>query len=139
MYEGPTPPKADVPYLVHADNLIATEVMEAKEDDQKDDMVYVIQGTNSPAQTPLAEPIFLIRTEKLSAERLELYQLETKDGARRIVFPKKKKKDAPRPKRTIITKMADSLYKIEANETLENGEYSLTPAGSNQVFCFKVY
>jgi len=55
------------------------------------------------------------------------------------VFPKKKKKDAPRPMRTIITKLAEGLYRLEANETLENGEYSLTPAGSNQVFCFQVY
>jgi len=28
---------------------------------------------------------------------------------------------------------------VEANEMLENGEYSLTPSGSNQVFCFQVY
>jgi len=138
-YDGPVPPKPDVPYLVHADNLVETEVTEAKEDDRKDDMIYVVQETTSPARTPLAEPIFLIQTEKLSAEKLELYQLEPKDGGRRIVFPKKKKKDAPRPMRTIVTKLGDGLYRIEANETLENGEYSLTPAGSNQVFCFQVY
>jgi len=138
-YSGPEPPKPDIPYLVHADDLVETEVTEAKEDDRKDDMIYVVQGTSSPARTPLAEPIFLIKTEKLSADKLEIYQLEAKDGSRRIVFPKKKKKDAPRPMRTIITKLADGLYRIEANEALENGEYSLTPAGSNQVFCFQVY
>jgi hypothetical protein len=31
------------------------------------------------------------------------------------------------------------LYKLEAVESLEPGEYSLSPEGSDQVFCFQVY
>ena len=33
----------------------------------------------------------------------------------------------------------DKLYKIEVSDSLEPGEYTLTPEGSNQVFCFQVY
>ena len=32
-----------------------------------------------------------------------------------------------------------NIYRIDVGESLENGEYSLTPEGSNQVFCFQVY
>jgi hypothetical protein len=34
---------------------------------------------------------------------------------------------------------SDNLYKLEVEDELENGEYSLSPAGSNQAFCFQVY
>ena len=39
----------------------------------------------------------------------------------------------------VLTKLDDALYRVEVNEVLENGEYSLSPRGSNQVFCFQVY
>jgi hypothetical protein len=138
-YSGPRPPKPDVPYLQHADNLVETEVAEAKEDDRKNETVYEVAGPSSPARTPLAEPIFLFQSEKIVPGKLDLFQLETKDNNRRIIFPKKKKKDAPRPLRLSIKRLEENLYRIEANEPLDNGEYSLTPAGSNQVFCFEVY
>ena len=57
-YDGPRPPKPDVPYLKHADNLIPVEVAQAKEEKRKDDTIYTIEGANSSAKTPLAEPIF---------------------------------------------------------------------------------
>ena len=31
-YNGPTPAKADVPYLIHADSLVETETVDAKEE-----------------------------------------------------------------------------------------------------------
>lgn len=43
-YTGPRPPKADVPYLVHADNLIETEVGTAKSDERKDTVVATLPG-----------------------------------------------------------------------------------------------
>ena len=33
----------------------------------------------------------------------------------------------------------ENLFWIEANEYLDNGEYCLTPEGSNKVFCFQIY
>jgi len=35
--------------------------------------------------------------------------------------------------------VSEGLYRLEVNESLENGEYGLTPEGANQVFCFQVY
>ncbi len=48
-------------------------------------------------------------------------------------------KNSPRAVRIVVKKVGDHLYHIEADETLQNGEYGLSPAGSNQVFCFQVY
>lgn len=136
-YSGPRPEKRDLPYLVHADNLVPTEVAEAKEQPHKDDILYVIAGANSPAKTPLASPIFLIQAEKLVPERLQLYRLEVKGDQREILFRKKK---PARPITISVSRVSsDNLYRIEVDETLENGEYSLSPEGSNQVFCFGVY
>jgi hypothetical protein len=59
-YTGPRPPKPDVLYLVHADNLVETETAVAKEETRKDAQVAIVPGGSSPAKTPLAEPIFLL-------------------------------------------------------------------------------
>lgn len=139
-YSGPRPPQKDLPYLLHADNLVETESAEAKEQRGKDGITYVISGANSKARTPLASPIFLLETEKLEAEKLQLYQLESREGRREITFFEKKKKNNPRPRNLEVKRLtSDNLYRIEVDEGLEKGEYSLTPEGSNQVFCFQVF
>jgi hypothetical protein len=137
-YSGPRPQKADLPYLVHADDLIATESTQAKQEDRKGETIYTIEGASSAARTPLASPSFLMQQEEVEANKLQLYKLESKGGQREILFAKKKKQLA-RPIRLHVTKVEDNLYRIEVDEILDNGEYSLTPEGSNQVFCFEVY
>jgi len=138
-YNGPRPAKADVPYLLHAENLIETEIGEAKEESRKDGRAYILNGTASQVRTPLAEPIFLIKVEKLNPDKLALYPLEVKDGKREVYFPNRPRKDSARPVHTIVTRVADGLYRLEANEGLENGEYALSPDGTNQVFAFQIY
>ena len=139
-YTGPRPPKPDVPYLLHAATLVETEAVEAKEEKRKDESVYAVDGPSSSARTPLAEPIFLFQAEKLQAEKLEIYKLTVKNGRREIVFPDSpKKRREIRPAHVVVTRLAESLYRIKANEGLDNGEYAITPAGSNQVFLFQVY
>jgi len=137
-YDGPRPPKADVPYLLHANELVATEAGQAKEQNRKDEITYVIEGANSSAKTPLASPIFLLEAEQLAPDKIELYRLEARNGQRQVMFSRKKK-DNNRPLRLSVAKVADRLYRLEVEESLENGEYSLTPSGSNQVYCFQVY
>jgi hypothetical protein len=137
-YTGPQPEKADLPYLMHADVLVATEATEAKEETRKDNTVYVIAGATSSAATPLASPAFLIHTDQLAADKLEIYKLESKNGQREILFTHKKKPVA-RPVSCTASRVGDDLYKIEVDVSLEKGEYSITPNGSNQVFCFRVY
>ncbi len=137
-YDGPRPPKPDVPYLVHAGKLVETEAVEAKEEQKKDDVTYVITGASSTAKTPLASPIFLIQADKLNPERFELYRLDVKNGRREITINQKKRK-GPRPFPILVTRLGDRLFKVEASGSLENGQYSLSPSDSNQAFCFEIY
>jgi hypothetical protein len=139
-YTGPRPAKPDLPYLMHADNLLETEAGEAREEQRgKNETAYVISGASSSARTPLAEPVFLFESGKISPESLGLFRLDVKNGNREVVISQKKR--SARPLRLMVTRLADRLYRIEVNEGLglENGEYSLSPNGSNSVFCFAVY
>jgi len=137
-YTGPRPPKPDVLYLVHAANLLPTEVTEAQQDGKKDETTFSVSGAASSVRTPLAEPIFLLRSEKIKPNALELYRFEVKNGRRQLTLSKKRK-DNTGPFHLSITKLDKDLYRVEADEALENGEYSLSPNGSNSVFCFQVY
>jgi hypothetical protein len=138
-YNGPLPPQPDVLYLVHADNLIPTEVNNAKEEKKKDDTNYSIPGASSPVRTPLAEPIFILESKNIVADRIGLFKLDVKGGRREVTISKRRK--SSHPLRLAVTPLGDNLYRIEVDENLglENGEYALSPEGSNQVFCFEVY
>ena len=135
-YTGPRPEKRDLPYLKHAQSLVPTEALTAREEKQKNDILYVIDGAASTAKTPLASPIFIIEVEKLSPDKLGLYKMESKNGHREILFGPKKQ---PKALHVEVNRLLDKVYKIEVSDSLEAGEYALTPEGSNQVFCFQVY
>lgn len=140
-YTGPRPPKPDLPYLVHADNLAPTEASVAREEERKDFSAYVVTGAASSARTPLAEPIFLIQAQKLVPEKLSLYKCEVRNGNREVLIPTnpKKAKDASRPFHVVVSRLEPGLYRVEVDEPLENGEYTLSPDGSNDSFSFSVY
>ena len=136
-YDGPRPPKPDLPYLKHADNLIPTEAAVAKEEKKKDDVTYILDAASSSAKTPLASPIFLMKSVNVVPGNLQLFKFDVKNGRRELFFPAKK---SPQPIRIVVTRLsADGVWKIEVDESLEPGEYSLSPEGSNQVFCFQVF
>jgi hypothetical protein len=135
-YNGPPPPKKDLPYLVQAGNLVETELGMAEPHDEKAAVVYVIPGPNSTAKTTLASPSFIIDASQIPPESLQLYRMESKDGHRQISFPKQAR--APSPVPMIITRLGGSLFKLDPASDLQKGEYSLTPQGSNAVFCFAV-
>jgi hypothetical protein len=138
-YTGPWPPKQDVPYLAHADNLIETEPASATNEDHGNQRTAWVSGASSPVRTPLAEPIFLIEVQKLTPEKIELYKFDVKKGRREVTFTMKGGKNSSRALRLVVTRIEGKLYRLEANEGLENGEYSLSQDGSDQVFCFQVY
>jgi hypothetical protein len=138
-YAGPRPPKPDLPYLVHADNLLATEPSAATEEQRKDALAYVIAGATSSARTPLAEPIFIVQAEKLNPQAIGAYRMELRNGNREVVIPQKRVKNPPKPIPLKVTKLDDRLYRIEVDQPLENGEYTLSPEGSNDTFSFQVY
>lgn len=134
-YDGPRPAKADLPYLKHASNLVATEPGEAKDQKQKNDTIYIVEGPASKVETPLASPIFIFQSDKIAPEKFGLYKFDVKNGHREIVFGPKKQ---PKGIRLEVTRLDKGLYRLEADESLDPGEYSLSPEGSNQVFCFRV-
>jgi hypothetical protein len=133
-YTGPVPPKPDLPYLLHASNLIETETGQARQEKNN----YVISGSSSPARTPLAEPIFILDARDLSPERLELAHLDVKGGNREVSLGGGRRRGGGRL-HLAITPLGGHLYKIEVDEPLENGQYALSPNGDNRVFCFEVY
>lgn len=137
-YSGPLPPKKDLPYLVHGDSLVPTNAAEAKQEDRKDEIAYIVAGEASSAKTPLASPVFIIDTAKIDAAKLQLFRLDVKNGHREIVF-RKKGKSGSLPIAMSASIVSGSIFRLEVVRSLENGEYSLSPDGSNQVFCFTVY
>src|SRR2546430_12577152 len=79
-YSGPVPPKPDILYLMHANNLVETETGTARQENRKNDATYTINGASSPAKTPLAEPVFIVDAQKIAPDRMELYKLDVKNG-----------------------------------------------------------
>jgi hypothetical protein len=135
-YDGPRPPKQDLLYLVHADNLIPTEAAEARQEGKN--QTYIIAGANSSARTPLAEPIFLVQSDLIEPERLELYKLDVKSGHREVTIAKRQRTGSKALHLT-VTKLDGRLYRVEVDEPLDDGQYSISPSDSNHAFCFEVY
>jgi hypothetical protein len=138
-YTGPRPAKPDVPYLMHADNLIETEHGTSGTGERKNETWAYVEGATSTARTPLAEPIFLVKTQKLDANKLEVYRMDVKNGRREVLVNAKKAKDSARPVHLTVTQLDSGLYRIEVDEPLENGEYVVTPSGAADVFGFTIY
>lgn len=137
-YSGPKPPKKDVPYLLEADKLVAVEVQQASQSSSKEGQIFSVAGTTSTARTPLPEPIFLLWADKIAPDQLGLYRFEVKDGRREVLIGKHKSEDDQILRLTVRTLDA-GLFRIEASEMLDPGEYALSPQGVNTAFCFTVY
>ena len=139
-YTGPVPEKEDVLYLVQADNLIPTEATTAQEQKgKKDETIYFVPGAASTARTPLASPVFLVKVKDLVPEKLQLYKLEVKNGRREITLRNGKRAKNPEPAHVDIKRLSDDLIRMQVSDSLSNGQYSFTPEGSNDVFCFEVF
>jgi len=50
-----------------------------------------------------------------------------------------KRKGGSKPLHLMVTKLSEHIYKVEADEPLEDGEYAISPSGENRVFCFEIY
>jgi hypothetical protein len=135
-YDGPIPPKPDIPYLLHASSLISTEVADARQEGKNDDK-FVISGESSPARTPLAEPIFIIDARQIQPQSFELYRLEVKHGNREVEIGSSRR--GSQPLHLAVRPLGGHLYRVEADQPLEDGEYVLSPNGDNRSFCFEIY
>jgi hypothetical protein len=138
-YSGTQPKKKDILYLVHGDNLIETEVANAQQTSGKDGDVFSVPGASSPVRTPLAEPIFLLAADKISPENLGLFRFDVRNGQREIAITGKKRKAASKQYHLSVRPYEGGLYRVEAAEALESGEYSISSEGSNTAFCFSVF
>ncbi len=137
-YTGPVPPKPDIPYLLHASNLVETEVAQARQEGKKNDN-FVISGASSPARTPLAEPIFIIDARQVQPDTFELYRLNVKGGNREVSLSGNRGRGGSHALHLAVRPRGGHLYRVEADEALENGEYALSPANDNRAFCFEIY
>jgi hypothetical protein len=137
-YSGPVPPKPDIPYLLHASSLVETEVAQARQEGRKND-TYVISGASSPARTPLAEPIFIIDARQVQPDGFELYRMDVKGGNREVSLSSNRRRGGSRALHLAVRPLSGHLYRIEADEPLEDGEYALSPSGDNRAFCFEIY
>lgn len=138
-YSGPDPPKADIPYLLRAGALVPTEVQQAKQEKRKkNEVAFVIPGAASPVKTPMAAPMFIFLSDKVPADTLQLFRLAV-NGSNRELSSGGKKKDESGPLRLSVTQLHGRLYRVEAYNSLDPGEYSLSPNSSNEAFCFSVY
>ena len=126
-YDGPRPPKPDLLYIKHASTLVPTEdVIASEQDKRSNEITYVIEGASSPVSTPLAAPIFLVQASKLIPEKLELFKLDVKNGHREVRVSSKKSNTAAHLEVTRYA--ADTLWKVEVEDSLEPGEYALSQA-----------
>jgi hypothetical protein len=139
-YSGPKPANKDLPYLLHGEKLIATEVQKASQSDSKQGQVFFVSGTTSPARTPLAEPVFIFSPDHFRAEQLGLFRLDVRNGRREVVISgKHKRDDAEGVFHLSLRRLEEDLFRIEVSEMLNPGEYALSPEGDNTAFCFTVY
>lgn len=135
----PTPPEDDLPFLIHATNLVPTVRAEAHQEETKKELFYWVAGERSGATTPLAFPEFLFKSVEIEPEALALYRFEIVDGRREVLFSKKNKVLARPYNLTLSIEDRDQrVARIRVSQTLRAGEYCLTPDGSNSVFCFTV-
>lgn len=136
-YSGPRPPKKDVPYLLQASRLIETEVQREPASKTKEGQLITVPGATSPARTPIPEPVFLFSPDRLRADQLVLRRFEAKNGQRELVL--RGSSDAESDFHLTLRKLAPDLYRIEADEMLDAGQYALVPQGESTIFCFAVY
>ncbi len=137
-YPVPLPPQKDLPYLVHGDNLVATEARVAESRERRFDTVFAVPGEAAAARTPLASPIFVFDAGRIDAGKFQLYRLEAGAGHRELAVQRRGRGGA-KAFRINVYPVSGGVYRIEAAESLPNGEYALTPDGTNDVFCFTVY
>jgi hypothetical protein len=140
MQERLHPPQKDLPYLREASKLIPTEVQAVTKSKSKEGEMFSVSGTTSPARTPLPEPIFLFSPGQINAEQMALFHFEVKEGRREVTLGKHAGDDDNQPELHLTVRKLDAdVYRIEAAEMLDPGEYALSPQGVNRAFCFTVY
>jgi hypothetical protein len=137
----PKPPKTDLPYLLEAEKLIATDGQPISRSGPKDDETISVKGTTSSARTPLPEPIFLFSPGQISANDFELIQFQVADGKRQWKKgqPANTGDEPEQVLRLTVRPVREGVVRIEAAVMLNPGEFALLPRGKDIAFCFTVF
>ena len=135
------PPKADLPYLLQAGNLIPTEPQPISRSGAKGDETVSVSGVTSPARTPLPEPIFLFSPGEINAGDLELIRFQIANGRRQWKKGQQSNTDDEPEQvlRLTLRPSSEGVVRIEAAAMLNPGEYALLPRAKNTAFCFTVF
>jgi hypothetical protein len=136
------PPKTDLPYLLEAGRLIATESCLTSRSTSKDGESLTVSGVTSSARTPLPEPIFLFSSGQIKATDFELIHFQVANSQRQWTKGKQEHSDNEEPEevlRLTLRPVAEGVVRIEAAEMLTPGEYALIPRGKSTAFCFTVF
>jgi len=137
--EPAVPEKVDTPYLMHGSQLVEVETNVALDESTEKEGRYAVEGATSSVRTPFAGPQLAFRPDKIDPRDLQLYRFES-TGSRREIFLRKKKKILVEPYRmSVLETEQDGVVQLRVNDGLPDGEYCITPEGSNAVFCFTVY
>ncbi len=80
----------------------------------------------------------MIDATTLDADKLALFRFDVKNGHREVTL-RQDGKGGSIPLHIETTKVSGHLYQIRVIDSLENGEYGLSPDGSNEAFCFEVF
>jgi hypothetical protein len=137
----PKPGKTDLPYLLQASKLIATELQTITRSGSKNDEAITVSGAASSARTPLPEPIFLFSPGEIKASDFELIRFQVADGHRQWKKgqPTNSNDEPDEPLRLTLRAVGEGVVRIEAAVMLNPGEYALIPRGKNIAFCFTVF
>jgi hypothetical protein len=138
----PKPPKTDLPCLLQASKLIATEPQVVNRSGPKSDETISVSGVTSPARTPLPEPIFLFSPGEIKAGDFELIRFQVANGHRQWKKGEQTTPDNDEPEeplRLTLRPVGEGVVRIEAAVMLNPGEYALIPRGKNTAFCFTVF
>jgi hypothetical protein len=139
---GPKPPKTDLPYLLEAGKLIATDAQPATRSSSKEDETITVSGATSSARTPLPEPIFLFSPGQINTSEFELIHFQVVNGRRQWTKGKEEHLSDEEPEeilRLTIQPVSQGVVRIEAAEMLNPGEYALIAKGQSVAFCFTVF
>ena len=128
-------PKLGVPFLLQGDDLIETELQQAQTDNAGGELVYYVSGATSNARTSSARPVILAQSGNLPnvADKIELYRMEGSNGRRQLLYSVNGKQVAV-PIPLTVNRLSDTLYQFTVGEDLPQGEYGLSPKGTNEIF-----
>jgi len=98
--------------------------------------VYRVQGARSPVRVRQGDRIvFVVRLSRGDARQFQLFRLDSRMGYRQT---QSSMGGMPAGLPLTINRVGDSVYEITPARPLNPGEYAVSPANSNESYCFGV-